>query len=208
MGVDVMDWSTLQATVAACRACGLCQGRNNTVFGVGPAQADWLVVGEAPGEQEDLLAQPFVGASGQLLDNMLKAIGLHRSGQKAPANGTRPNVYITNVLKCRPPGNRNPQPQEVAQCAPYLQRQIELLQPKVILALGRFASQSLLRGSVAEVERIPLGRLRGVVHSYQIGSVRVPVVVSYHPAYLLRNLPAKAQAWADLCLALEVMQRA
>ena len=207
IGVAVMDWPTLQASVAACRACGLCQGRTNTVFGVGPAQADWLIVGEAPGEQEDLQAEPFVGASGHLLDNMLKAIGLHRAGRDAAAGATRPNVYITNVLKCRPPGNRNPQPDEVLMCTPYLQRQIELLQPRVILAMGRFATQFLLQGSIAEVERRPLGKLRGTVHCYQNGSIKVPVVVTYHPAYLLRNLAAKAQAWADLCLAQEVVGR-
>ncbi len=207
VGVEAMDWSTLQTTVAACRACGLCQGRTNTVFGVGPAQADWLIVGEAPGEQEDLQAQPFVGASGHLLDNMLKAIGLHRAGHQAPASATRPNVYITNVLKCRPPGNRNPQPQEVLMCTPYLQRQIVLLQPKVILAMGRFATRFLLQGSIADIEHRPLGKLRGTVHCYQNGSLKIPVVVTYHPAYLLRNLAAKAQAWADLCLALEVVRR-
>ncbi len=183
--VDTMDWETLEQTVAACRACGLCEGRRNTVFGVGDRQADWLVVGEAPGEQEDLQGEPFVGPAGQLLDNMLRGIGLAR-GQ---------GVYIANVLKCRPPGNRNPQPDEVAQCEPYLRRQVALLQPRIILAMGRFAVQSLL-GTTE-----PIGKLRGRAHQYQ----GVPVVVTYHPAYLLRNLPEKAKAWADLCLALEVM---
>ncbi len=180
-----MDWETLEQTVAACRACGLCEGRRNTVFGVGDRQADWLVVGEAPGEQEDLQGEPFVGPAGQLLDNMLRGIGLAR-GQ---------GVYIANVLKCRPPGNRNPQPDEVAQCEPYLRRQVALLQPRIVLAMGRFAVQSLL-GTTE-----PIGKLRGRAHQYQ----GVPVVVTYHPAYLLRNLPEKAKAWADLCLALEVM---
>ncbi|MES2482961.1 MAG: uracil-DNA glycosylase [Pseudomonadota bacterium] len=183
--VDTMDWETLEQTVAACRACGLCEGRRNTVFGVGDRQADWLVVGEAPGEQEDLQGEPFVGPAGQLLDNMLRGIGLAR-GQ---------GVYIANVLKCRPPGNRNPQPDEVAQCEPYLRRQVALLQPRIVLAMGRFAVQSLL-GTTE-----PIGKLRGRAHQYQ----GVPVVVTYHPAYLLRNLPEKAKAWADLCLALEVM---
>jgi DNA polymerase len=162
------------------------------VFGTGSAPARWLIVGEAPGEQEDLQGQPFVGPAGQLLDNMLKAVGLSRGG----------DVFITNVLKCRPPANRNPQPDEMAQCAPFLQRQIELVQPTVILALGRFAAQSLLQSSLPEVAATPLGKLRGQVHSYENNSKHVPVVVSYHPAYLLRAPADKAKAWADWCLAL------
>lgn len=180
-GVESMDWETLEAAVASCQACGLCRGRRNTVFGVGDRQADWLIVGEAPGEQEDLQGEPFVGASGKLLDNMLRAIGRDRHDK----------VYIANVLKCRPPGNRNPEPAEVAQCEHFLRRQVALLQPRIILAMGRFAVQALL-GSTE-----PLGKLRGRVHAYE----GVPVVVTYHPAYLLRNLPDKAKAWADLCLA-------
>ncbi|AMO23078.1 hypothetical protein GCM10027034_44850 [Ramlibacter solisilvae] len=183
-GVQHMDWEALAKAVAGCRACKLCEGRRNTVFGVGDRHADWLVVGEAPGENEDLQGEPFVGAAGQLLDNMLRAVGLAR-GHK---------VYIANVLKCRPPGNRNPEPDEVAQCEPFLRRQVELLQPRVILAMGRFAVQSLLGSTEA------IGRLRGQRHEYR----GVPVVVTYHPAYLLRNLPDKAKAWADLCLAAEV----
>lgn len=191
-GLDQMDWPALQAAVAGCQACGLCQGRTQPVFGVGRTRADWLVVGEAPGEQEDLRGEPFVGPSGQLLDNMLKAIALsrHAGSEATPAT----SVYIANVIKCRPPGNRNPQPAEVAQCEPYLARQVALLRPKIILALGRFAVQSLLKTSE------PIGKLRGRVHHYE----GVPVIVSYHPAYLLRNLPDKAKAWADLCLALDV----
>lgn len=196
--IAAMPWPALQQAVATCQACALCQSRTNTVFGVGDSQADWLVVGEAPGENEDLQGEPFVGAAGQLLDNMLKAIGLARSATNA-SNGPQ-GVYITNTLKCRPPGNRNPEAAELAQCAPFLQRQIELVQPKIILAMGRFAVQSLL-GSTE-----PLGKLRGRVHRYQAGSVSVPVVVTYHPAYLLRNLPDKAKAWADLCLARQVKQ--
>jgi DNA polymerase len=180
-GIEQMEWDALEQAVAACRACKLCEGRRNTVFGVGPQQADWLVVGEAPGENEDLQGEPFVGQAGKLLDNMLGALGLDR----------RESVYIANVLKCRPPGNRNPQPEEVAQCEPFLRRQVELLQPKIILAMGRFAVQTLLQSGE------PIGRLRGRVHQYN----GVPVVVTYHPAYLLRNLPDKAKAWADLCLA-------
>ena len=155
------------------------------MFGVGDTQADWLIVGEAPGENEDLQGEPFVGQAGKLLDNMLKALGLDR----------RQNVYIANVLKCRPPGNRNPEPQEVAQCEPFLRRQVQLLQPRIILAMGRFAVQSLLGSSE------PIGKLRGRRHEY----MGVPVVVTYHPAYLLRNLPDKAKAWADLCLANELV---
>jgi uracil-DNA glycosylase len=185
-GIGLMAWDALEQAVASCRACSLCEGRRNTVFGVGDRKADWLVVGEAPGENEDLQGEPFVGQAGKLLDNMLKALGLDRHD----------NVYIANVLKCRPPGNRNPEPQEIAQCEPFLRRQVELLQPKIILAMGRFAVQSLL-GSTE-----PIGKLRGRAHQY----MGVPLVVTYHPAYLLRNLPDKAKAWADLCLAQEVMR--
>lgn len=192
-----MDWAALQLAVAGCQACGLCNSRKNTVFGVGDTQARWLVVGEAPGENEDLQGEPFVGTAGELLDNMLKAVGLNRNGTGAQG------VYIANVLKCRPPANRNPQPEKVAQCEPYLRRQVELLQPQIILALGRFAAQSLLQATVPEVASTPLGKLRGQVYRYQ----GVPVIVSYHPAYLLRTPQDKAKAWADLCLALDVMRR-
>ncbi len=200
-----MDWPALQQAVSGCQACKLCASRNNTVFGVGPTatephaapRADWLVVGEAPGENEDRTGEPFVGQAGQLLDNMLKAIGLER----------RHNVYIANVIKCRPPGNRNPTPQEVAQCEPYLRRQIALLQPKIILAMGRFAMNALLQATLPEVHKLPLGKLRGQVHRYQDAGRTVPVIVTYHPAYLLRSLPEKAKAWADLCLALDLLQR-
>ncbi len=191
--VDQMDWDSLQATVAQCRACGLCQSRKNTVFGVGDRSAKWMVIGEAPGENEDLQGEPFVGQAGKLLDNMLSAIGLNRSvqGAKDGHNG----VYIANTLKCRPPGNRNPEPHELQTCAPYLVRQVALVQPQIILAMGRFAVQSLLQTSE------PIGKLRGRVHSYQ----GVPVVVTYHPAYLLRNPADKAKAWADLVLALQTV---
>lgn len=192
-----MDWDALEQAVASCQACGLCKSRKNTVFGVGSRQARWLIVGEAPGENEDLQGEPFVGQAGALLDNMLKALGLSRAAEGAQA------AYIANVLKCRPPGNRNPQPEEVLQCEPYLRRQMALLQPQVILALGRFAAQSLLQHSVPDVATMPLGRLRGQVHQYE----GVPVVVSYHPAYLLRTPQDKAKAWADLCLARGLMQR-
>lgn len=188
-GVDTMDWAALRATVASCQACSLGASRKQAVFGVGHEQADWMIVGEAPGEQEDREGEPFVGRAGQLLDRMLHAIDLTR-GEDAPAR----QVFIANVLKCRPPANRNPQPQEVSQCEPYLLRQMALVQPKVVLAMGRFAVQSLLKTSE------PIGKLRGRVHTVQ----GVPVVVTYHPAYLLRNPADKALAWADLCLAREV----
>lgn len=193
-----MDWDALQQAVAGCTACGLCKSRKNTVFGVGDTQARWLVVGEAPGENEDLQGEPFVGQAGQLLDNMLKTVGLNRKATGAQG------VFIANVLKCRPPANRNPQPQEVATCEPYLRRQVALLQPQIILALGRFAAQSLLQATMPDVATIPLGKLRGQVHQYD----GVPVIVSYHPAYLLRTPQDKAKAWADLCLALDVAKRA
>lgn len=192
-GVAAMGWDELRAAVSACRACTLCERRTQTVFGVGHPQAQWMLIGEAPGEQEDLQGEPFVGKAGQLLDNMLRAVGLTRS--EAPA---QEQVYIANVLKCRPPQNRNPEPQEVAQCEPYLLRQIALVQPKLILAMGRFAVQSLLKTGE------PIGRLRGRVHEVQ----GVPVVVTYHPAYLLRNPLDKARSWEDLCLAREVLARA
>ena len=185
-GVEAMDWPALQAAVSSCTACTLCKGRTQTVFGVGNPRAHWMIVGEAPGEQEDRQGEPFVGKSGQLLDNMLRAIRLTR-GEAAPAQ----QVYIANSVKCRPPGNRNPEPDELAQCEPFLIRQIALVQPKIILAMGRFAVQSLLRSSE------PIGKLRGRVHRYE----GVPLVVTYHPAYLLRNPDDKARAWEDLCLA-------
>jgi uracil-DNA glycosylase family 4 len=186
--IEIMEWDALAQAVGACRACKLCDGRSNTVFGVGDIHADWLIVGEAPGENEDLQGEPFVGQAGKLLDNMLKALGLARGSK----------VYIANVLKCRPPGNRNPEPDEVAQCEPFLRRQVQLLQPTVILAMGRFAVQSLL-GTTE-----PIGKLRGRAHQY----LGVPVVATYHPAYLLRNLPEKAKAWADLCFAQDLVRKA
>ena len=202
-----LDWAALKDAVSHCQACALCQQRRNTVFGTGapdpaPGQApqvDWMIVGEAPGENEDIQGEPFVGQAGRLLDNMLKAVGLARHAEQAPGG----RVFIANVLKCRPPGNRNPHPDEVARCEPYLRRQVALLKPRIIVAMGRFAVQSLLRDSVPQVEAQPLGRLRGQVYSYQ----GVPVVVTYHPAYLLRNLIDKRKAWADLCLALSVTGR-
>lgn len=173
-----MDWTELVSTIKTCTACRLCETRTQAVPGVGDVQADWLVVGEAPGADEDRRGEPFVGRAGQLLDNMLLALGLKR-GQ---------GVYIANVLKCRPPGNRDPEIDEIGACRGYLQRQIELIQPKVILCVGRFAANTLL-GRDDKV-----GQLRGQVHDYQ----GIPLVVSYHPAYLLRNPADKSKAWQDL----------
>ena len=190
--IATLDWPALRAAVAECRACKLCERRTNTVFGVGNEHAHWMVVGEAPGEQEDLRGEPFVGKAGQLLDAMLAALGLTR----APAEPSR-QVFIANTLKCRPPGNRNPEPDELARCEPFLMRQVALVAPRIILAMGRFAVQSLLRSDE------PVGRLRGRVHRWQ----GVPLVVTYHPAYLLRNPLDKARAWDDLCLAREVVAR-
>ncbi len=179
--IAALDWDALARRVSDCTACRLCEKRTQTVFGVGDRAAEWMLIGEAPGENEDKQGEPFVGQAGKLLDNMLQALSLKRGS----------NVYIANVLKCRPPGNRNPEPDEVARCEPYLQRQVALVRPKLIVAMGRFAVQSLLKttGSIAS--------LRGRVHTYE----GVPVVVTYHPAYLLRSLPDKAKAWTDLCLA-------
>jgi uracil-DNA glycosylase len=192
--VAEMGWPALREAVAACRACGLCESRTQTVFGVGHESAHWLLLGEAPGEQEDLQGEPFVGAAGQLLDRMLAALKLTRQ-----ADGDAPvaqRVYIANTLKCRPPRNRNPTPQEMAQCEPFLMRQIELQKPRIILAMGRFAVQALLRSDE------PIGRLRGRLHHYQ----GVPLVVTYHPAYLLRSPLDKAKAWEDLCFAAQLAE--
>jgi DNA polymerase len=191
-----LAWPALREAVASCTACPLAQSRTQTVFGTGHPQAHWMIVGEAPGEAEDLSGEPFVGRSGQLLDNMLRAIGLGRDGGDAPDAATQ--VFIANTLKCRPPGNRNPQPEELVRCEGFLIRQIELVRPKIILAMGSFAVQSLLRTGA------PIGQLRGRVHSYQ----GVPLIVTYHPAYLLRQPTEKAKAWDDLCLALDTLAAA
>ena len=180
-----MDWSELKASVKACTACSLRKTCTQTVFGVGDEGADWLLVGEAPGADEDARGEPFVGQAGKLLDAMLAGIGLKRGE----------DVYIANVLKCRPPGNRNPEAPEVAQCSPYLWRQVELIQPRLIVAMGRFACQTLLDTGAS------IASLRGRLHRYQ----GVPLIVTYHPAYLLRSLPDKAKAWEDLCFARRAM---
>ncbi len=184
-GIMELDWVALKGRVASCTDCALHQNRNKTVFGVGDENADWLFVGEGPGADEDAQGEPFVGQAGRLLDNMLVAINLSR----------RANVYIANVVKCRPPSNRNPAPEEALACEPYLQRQIELIQPKLIVALGRVAVQNLLATDAS------ISSLRGRIHQYR----GISLIVTYHPAYLLRSLPDKAKAWADLCFAVRVM---
>lgn len=181
-----MDWDALRSRVADCRDCRLHQTRTQTVFGVGDERADWLFVGEGPGADEDAQGEPFVGQAGKLLDNMLAAIDLRRGH----------NVYIANVVKCRPPGNRNPQPDEAGSCEPYLQRQIALIRPKLIVALGRTAAERLLAREAS------IASLRGRVLDYE----GTPLVVTYHPAYLLRSLTDKAKAWEDLCFAVETMR--
>jgi uracil-DNA glycosylase len=180
-----MDWTALKASVAACQACPLHSGRKQSVFGVGDEDADWLFVGEGPGAEEDARGEPFVGQAGKLLDNMLAAIALERGR----------DAYIANIVKCRPPGNRNPEAAEAECCEPYLARQIELLRPKLIVALGKVAAANLLATDAA------IGSLRGRLHSYR----GIPLVATYHPAYLLRSLPDKAKAWADLCFARNTM---
>ena len=179
--VDALDWPELAAAVAECKACQLCQQRKQAVLGVGDLNPDWLFVGEGPGAEEDVKGEPFVGQAGKLLDNMLAALGIAR-GDK---------VYIGNAVKCRPPGNRTPEAAEMAACRPWLERQIALLKPKVIVLLGKAAVHSVLRDDSS------LGSLRGRRYEYQ----GIPVVVTYHPAYLLRNLPEKAKAWEDLLFA-------
>ncbi|MBL8197732.1 MAG: uracil-DNA glycosylase [Chromatiales bacterium] len=175
-------WTELRAEVAACTRCALHKTRTQTVFGTGSPQARWLVIGEAPGADEDRQGEPFVGRAGQLLTEMLRAVGVSRE-----------QVFIANVLKCRPPENRDPTPEEAKSCESYLQRQIALIQPSLILVVGRIAAQNLLQVDT------PIGKLRGEVHAW--GPTRIPVVVTYHPAYLLRSPGQKARAWDDLCLA-------
>jgi len=173
------DWGVLRERVAGCMACDLCKTRTQTVFGVGNTRAEWLVIGEAPGGEEDRQGEPFVGRAGQLLNAMLMAIGLPRE-----------TVFIANILKCRPPGNRDPKPEEVSKCLPYLSNQIALLKPKIMLAVGRIAAQNLLATDA------PLARLRGKLHHF--GEANTPLVITYHPAYLLRTPVDKRKAWEDL----------
>ncbi|HEX3842735.1 MAG TPA: uracil-DNA glycosylase [Steroidobacteraceae bacterium] len=181
-------WEALRGEVLRCTRCSLHSGRTQGVFGVGNPRADWMVIGEAPGAEEDRRGEPFVGRAGQLLDAMLRAIGLSRAQ----------NVYIANVLKSRPPNNRDPRPEEVAACLPYLRRQIELVRPRLLLAVGRIAAQNLLGTEES------LSRLRGRVHRF--GELNTPLVVTYHPAYLLRNPADKRKAWEDLKFARSVFR--
>jgi uracil-DNA glycosylase family 4 len=181
-----MDWTQIKASVAACTRCALHARRNKAVFGVGDENADWLFVGEGPGADEDAQGEPFVGQAGKLLDSMLAAIKLKRGD----------NVYIANVVKCRPPGNRNPESDEALACEPYLHRQIDLIQPKLIVALGKVAAVNLL------AREATVASMRNKVHAYR----GIPLIVTYHPAYLLRNLPDKARAWEDLCFAVDTME--
>ncbi|MDH5691693.1 MAG: uracil-DNA glycosylase [Gammaproteobacteria bacterium] len=183
------SWQCIDYEVKQCTACDLHQTRTNTVLGVGNRQADWMIVGEAPGRDEDQQGEPFVGAAGLLLNQMLRAIGLKRE-----------QVYIANVLKCRPPNNRDPRPEEVTQCLGFLQRQLDQVQPKMILSVGRHSAQNLLKTEES------VGRLRGAVH--QFGDKKIPLIVTYHPSYLLRKPLEKRKAWADLQLAREIMNKA
>jgi uracil-DNA glycosylase family 4 len=184
--IMAMAWPELKARVASCKDCPLHEKRTQTVFGVGDENADWLFVGEGPGAEEDAKGEPFVGQAGRLLDNMLAAIGMKRGA----------NVYIANAVKCRPPGNRNPEAGEALACEPYLHRQIELIQPKLIVALGKVAAANLLATDAS------VASMRGKVHRYR----GTPLIVTYHPAYLLRSLPDKAKAWEDLCFAVKVIR--
>lgn len=184
--IGAMNWQELKAAVAACTSCVLHKQRHQAVFGVGDERAEWLLVGEGPGAEEDARGEPFVGQAGKLLDNMLAAIRLKRGD----------NVYVANVVKCRPPGNRTPEPAEANACEPYLARQIALIEPRLIIALGKVAAQNLL-GTDATI-----ASLRGRAHAYR----GTPLIVTYHPAYLLRNLTDKAKAWEDLCFAVDTMK--
>ena len=179
------DWEELKARVSVCEKCELHKSRTQTVFGVGDPGADWLLIGEAPGAEEDRQGEPFVGRAGKLLNAMLEAMGLKRN-----------SVYIANILKCRPPNNRDPGQEEVIACEPYLKQQIEFIRPRIILALGRIAAQNLLKLD------IPIGRMRGKRHEY--ADTNIPVIVTYHPAYLLRSPREKRKSWQDLQLAMRI----
>jgi len=185
VAADQLDWTELRAAVRDCTRCALHASRTQTVFGVGNKAADWLIIGEAPGAEEDRRGEPFVGRAGQLLDEMLRAAGKERG-----------EVFIANILKCRPPNNRDPEAAEAAACRGYLLRQIELIQPKIILAVGRIAAQQLLDTDT------PVGKLRGRLHQF----ADIPMVVTYHPAYLLRSPTQKRKAWQDLCLAMNKVE--
>ncbi len=181
--IKSLDWEPLQQLISECGGCDLHEGRTQTVFGTGDKDANWLIIGEAPGQQEDIQGEPFVGRAGQLLDNMLLAVGQPRQ-----------TVYIANVVKCRPPGNRDPKDEETSACQSYLKRQVELIKPKLVLVVGRIAAQSLLATTT------PVGKLRGQV--YQFPETQIPMIITYHPAYLLRRPSEKAKSWQDLKLAM------
>lgn len=200
--IATMDWPTLGRSIATCQACQLGSGRRAPVLSAADAlrRADWLVVGEPPDEAEERAGEPFAGQAGQLLDNMLKAVGV---GRHDAAHRGSAGAYVTNIVKCRPAPVRNPAPEELATCENYLRREVALVQPKVILALGRFAAHTLLQDSMPAVASIPLGKLRGQIYRYH----GIPVVVTYHPSYLLRTPQDKARVWADLCLALQAVGR-
>lgn len=183
--IAAMGWDELRQAVADCSACELCKTRKQAVLGVGDVKADWLFVGEGPGADEDEKGEPFVGQAGKLLDAMLAAIDLKRGNK----------VYIANAVKCRPPNNRTPEQNETAACWPFLARQVELIQPKLIVTLGKPSAQTLLQ------QEVTISRARGVVHDF----AGIPLIVTYHPAYLLRNLPDKAKAWEDLCFMRKTM---
>lgn len=187
VAADGLDWTTLRDAVAVCTRCKLHESRTQTVFGVGNPNADWMIIGEAPGAEEDRRGEPFVGRAGKLLDEMMQAAGQGRE-----------SVFIANILKCRPPNNRDPEPAESAECRRYLERQIELVQPKIILAVGRIAAHLLLETDT------PVGRLRGTTHYLD----KTPLIVTYHPAYLLRSPSQKRKSWDDLCLARRVAAEA
>jgi len=184
-GIDRPEWESLRKQVAACTKCELHKGRIQTVFGVGNVNADWMIIGEAPGRDEDQQGEPFVGRAGKLLNAMLHAIGLQRE-----------QVFIANILKCRPPGNRDPRPEEVVCCEGYLKQQIAMIKPKIILAVGRIAAQNLLKVDT------PIGQMRGNRYEYPEGNI--PVVVTYHPAYLLRSPGEKRKSWQDLQMAMKI----
>ena len=208
-GIPDMNWPTLAATIDQCQACKLCTGRRAPVFEGANLDAswhaDWMVVGDPPDENEEREGVPFADQAGQLLDNMLKAVGLSRRSASGLSGPTPPaeNAYITHVAKCRTNPARNPTQEELNTCEHFLRREVALIQPKVIVAMGRFAAQTLLHGSLPEGTKAPFGKLRGQIYHYQ----GIPVVVTYHPTYLLRTSQDKARAWADLCLAMEALQR-
>ena len=209
-GIADMDWPTLSNTLRQCEACKLCTGRRAPVFEATHAaldaawHADWLVVGDPPDEHDEREGTPMSEQAGQLLDNMLKAVGVTRHGKAALSTPTLPahTAYVTQVVKCRTDPARNPTAAELATCEHFLRREVALVQPKVILAMGRFAAQTLLHGNLPEGSKTPFGQLRGTVYRYQ----GIPVIVTYHPTNLLRTPLDKARAWADLCLAMQVVR--